>query len=127
MGVTVDTNVLIDLLEGDPVARERLGQLEAQGHLPVLTTVAFFEVLSGMEYTRSRAERVALEQLMQKISLEPFDENGARRAAELRAELKRLGRLPGTADIMIAGHALASGHILVTRDRGSPGRAKPWV
>ena len=100
------------------MARERLGELEAEGHLPVLTTAVFFEVLSGVEYTRSRAERVALEQLMRKIPLEPFDERAARRAAELRAELKRMGRAPGTADIMIAGHALAYGHLLVTRDRG---------
>ena len=41
----------------------------------------------------------------------------ALKAAEIRAELLRLGRVKSHVDIMIAGVALEGSHTLVTRDR----------
>jgi predicted nucleic acid-binding protein len=35
-----------------------------------------------------------------------------------------MGRIPGTADVMIAGHALAEGHTLVTKDRNLAAAAR---
>jgi tRNA(fMet)-specific endonuclease VapC len=117
VGVTLDTSVLIDLLRGDARTLARLDDLEGEGLMPVLSTVAVFEALSGVEFTKSRADRVRLEILLRQLPLEPFDLDSARRAGEMRAELLRGGRSPGAPDVMIAGHALAAGHTLVTRDR----------
>ena len=124
MGVTLDTSVLIDLLQGDERTLTRLDQLEAEGLLPTLSTVAVFEALSGVEFTKSRADRVRLEILLRQIPLEAFDLDSARRAGELRAELLRAGKSPGAPDVMIAGHALAWGHALVTRDHSLAASAK---
>lgn len=116
MGVTLDTSVLIDLLRGDRKTLIRLDRLEDQGLSPVLSSVAVFEVLSGVEFTKSRSERARLEILLRQIPIESFDLDSARRAGELRAELLRAGASPGAPDVMIAGHALSQGHTLVTRD-----------
>ena len=118
MGVTLDSSVLIDLLEGDRRTQAEIRKLEAKGLLPVLSTVAVFEVLSGVEFTKSRSDRAKVEVLLRQVPLVPFDLDAARRAGELRAELQRLGTSPGAPDVMIAGHALAGGHTLVTRDSG---------
>lgn len=117
MGVTLDSSVLIDVLRGDRRALEELDRLERQGLVPVLSAIAVFEVLSGVEFSRSRSERAKLEVLLRQIPFEPFDLDSARRSAELRAELQRTGTSPGAPDVMIAGYALAAGHTLVTRDR----------
>jgi tRNA(fMet)-specific endonuclease VapC len=117
VGVTLDTNVLIDLLRGDAATLTLLDRLESEGLLPTLTTVAVFEALSGVGFTKSRSDRVRLELMLRQIPLEPFDLDSAPRAGELRSELLRGGRSPGAPDVMIAGQALASGHALVTRDR----------
>jgi tRNA(fMet)-specific endonuclease VapC len=117
VGVTLETSVLIDLLRADRGTLRQLDRLESQGLVPVLSTVAVFEVLSGVELAKSRSERAKVEVLLRQIPLEPFDLDSARRSAELRAELQRTGRTPGAPDVMIAGHALAAGHTLVTRDR----------
>ncbi len=117
MGVTVDSSVLIDILSGDRKALAVVKGLEAEGLLPVLSAVAVFEILSGVEFSKSRSERAKVELLLRQIPIEPFDLDGTRRAGELRAELQRTGRSPGASDVMIAGHAVASGHTLVTRDR----------
>lgn len=117
MGVSLDTSVLIDVLHGDSRTLTEVDRLESRGLVPVLSTVAVFEVLSGVEFTKSRSERARVELLLRQIPTEGFDLDAARRAGELRAELRRQGRSPGAPDVMIAGHALAAGHTLVTRDR----------
>jgi len=117
VGLALDTSALIDVLRGDEKALRATDQLEGEGSLLVLSTVAVFEILSGVEYTRSRLERSRLETLLSRFRIDPFDQDSARRAAELRAELQREGRSPGAPDVMIAGQALAGRHTLVTRDR----------
>ena len=92
-------------------------RLEQEGGVPVPSTVAVFEVLSGVEFTKSRHERARLDSLLSQVRIDDFDESSARRAAELRAEFLRVGRSPGAPDVMIAGQALAGRHVLVSRDR----------
>jgi len=116
MGVTYDTRALIDVLRANERVLREVDRLEGAGLVPVLSTVAVFEVLSGVEFTKSRLERTRLEALLSRFLIEPFDRESAREAAELRAELLRVGHGPGAPDIMIAGQALAGGHSLVTRD-----------
>jgi len=117
VGVTLDSGVLIDVLRGDRRTLTELDRLEGGGLVPVLSAVAVFEVLSGVEFTTSRSERARVEILLRQLPIEPYDLDSARRSAELRAELQRAGKSPGAPDVMIAGHALSAGHTLVTRDR----------
>jgi len=117
MGVTYDTSALIDVLRANEDVLREVDRLERAGLVPILSTVAVFEVLSGVEYTKSRLERTRLEAMLSRFQIDPFDQESARRAAELRAELLRVGHGSGAPDIMIAGQALAGGHTLVTRDR----------
>jgi tRNA(fMet)-specific endonuclease VapC len=117
VGVVLDSSALIDALRGNEDLLRETDRIEQSGGLPVLSTVAVFEVLSGVEFTRSRLERTRVEALLARFRIEAFDQDSARRAAELRAELLRVGRSPGAPDVMIAGQALAGGHVLVTRDR----------
>jgi tRNA(fMet)-specific endonuclease VapC len=118
MTVTYDSGALIDVLRGDAQVLREVDRLEKEGELPVLSTVAVFEVLSGVEFAKSRLERTRLESLLSRFRLEDFNLEAARKAAEVRGELLRLGRSPGAPDVMIAGQALARGHTLVTRDKG---------
>ncbi len=105
------------MLAGDRRTLAEVDPLESRGLVPVLSAVAVFDVLSGVEFTRSRAERARVEVLLRQIPIESFDRDAARRSGELRAELQRMGRTPGAPDVMIAGHALSAGHTLMTRDR----------
>ena len=117
MGLTLDTNVLIDLLSDEPRAVSVIRKLEQGGSVPVLSTIAVFEVLSGIEFTKSRVERDRLERVLRRVPIEDFGLESARRSAELRAEMLRAGRAHSAPEMMIAGHALAAGHTLVTRDK----------
>jgi predicted nucleic acid-binding protein len=92
VGVALDTRAFIDVPRGNEAALRETDRLERAGNLPVLSTVAVFEVVSGVEYTKSRVERVRLETRLSRIAIEPFNQVSARRAAELRGEFLRIAR-----------------------------------
>ncbi len=92
-------------------------ELDSRKEAKILTTPVLYEVSSGLLYTRSRSETAAFRALASRFALHPFDEPSAMRAAEIRAELMRFGRVKGHVDVMLAGIAAAGGHTLITRDR----------
>jgi predicted nucleic acid-binding protein len=116
MGVTVDTCFLIDLLKERPSAARKLKELDERSDSKILTTPVLFEILTGIRFTGSRTEEATFRAMAARFRIEPFDSPAAERAAEIRAELLHLGKTPGQTDVMIAGIALARGHVLLSDD-----------
>ncbi|MGP8076473.1 MAG: type II toxin-antitoxin system VapC family toxin [Thermoplasmata archaeon] len=84
----LDTSILLALLEGDPAARDLIGQL--RGEEIVTTEVNFLELsvlsLKGHPRTRS-SRRKTLDRLRRKITVLPIDSTAvelARRGVEMR-------------------------------------------
>ena len=117
MGLTVDTNFVIDVLRADAAALAKSREIDGRAETRFLSTLVLYEITSGLLYTRSRSEAGAFRTLATRFAILLFDEPAAAKAAEIRAELMRLGRLKSHVDVMIAGVAAAGGHTLVTRDR----------
>lgn len=110
--IVTDTDVLIDALrgrgEGERVADAlRLGRLAT-------TAITLFELLSGASEPEER-ERVL--DLLGAMTILPFDEPAAERAAGTRLALERVGRAIGSADLQIAGICLSRDLPLWTRNR----------
>ncbi len=59
-----------------------------------------------------------IEDFLSRVEILPWDSNAAKTYANLRADLEREGKLLGSMDMTIAGHALATGRVLVTHDQG---------
>ncbi len=116
MAVVLDTAFLVDLLRKEPAAVKKAKELDARREPKLLTTPGLYEVLAGLLFTRSRSEAAAFAQLAAGYARAPFDEAAASQAAEIRAELLRLGRVKSHVDVMIAGIAAAGRHTLVSRD-----------
>ncbi len=117
MGVTVDTNFIIHILRSDPAALAKAKEIENRGEPKFLSTPVLYEISAGLLFTSSRTEATAFRSLSSRFGSLPFDEPAARKAAEIRAELLRMGRAKSHVDIMIAGIALEGSHVLITRDR----------
>jgi tRNA(fMet)-specific endonuclease VapC len=116
-GITVDSTFIIDVLRNDRGAAAKSVQIAGRPDSKFLTTPVIYEITAGLLRTRSRSEAAAFRALASRFTVLPFDEPSAIRAAEIRAELIRLGRSKGHVDVMIAGIAAQGGHSLVTRDR----------
>lgn len=111
--IVADTDVLIDALRGhDPGAAAVAAGIRS-GAL-VTTTVTVFELASG---AASSGQAKRIDELLAPLSLLPFDERAARRAAGIRRELEAKGEAIGMADYLIAGCCLAHGAELLTRNR----------
>lgn len=112
MALTVaDSDVLIDFLAGKGKSAERVSREMEQGEL-VTTTIARFELLSGMTPGSEKALRAMLEAL----PALPLDSAAADRAAEVRRTSERSGEPIGMGDSLIAGIVLAAGGSLLTRN-----------
>lgn len=100
----LDSDVLIDYLQGLPAAREEL----ARYRRPLCSIISFMELLAG---ARTDAERHAAEALLASLGRVELTEPVARRAVELRKTLRL--KLP---DAIVLASAETEGCILVTRN-----------
>ena len=74
------------------------------------------------EGRRREALLAALDELLRAIEVVPFDAGAAECAASARAALAGRGTVVGPVDMQIAGIALATGCVLVTRNSSEFGR-----
>ncbi|MGA8537606.1 MAG: type II toxin-antitoxin system VapC family toxin [Thermoplasmata archaeon] len=118
MGVVVDSSVIVDVLSGDARAIAKVRDAEREFGPPFLSSIVVFETLVGVLLRGSASKARALEALFSHYPTLSVDATDARRAAEIRVELLRAGRPASIPDTLIAGQALAGGHVLLTRDRG---------
>lgn len=110
--VVVDTDVLIDALQGRDPASDRVALGLETGTLAT-TTINAFELLSGAE---SDSMRQPIDHLLAALVLLPVDERASHAAARIRRELEARGDPIGMADYLIAGVCLARPAALLTRN-----------
>jgi tRNA(fMet)-specific endonuclease VapC len=113
----LDTSAVVALLKDRPAGvRERLRQTVAAGALLSISSVALFELWFGVAKSgrrRENAERLRVF-LSGGLAVLPFEDEDARAAGELRADLEAAGTPIGPYDLLIAGQALRHDAILVT-------------
>lgn len=117
MAYVLDTSFIIDLMRSDTGALRKARELEQLNDRKLLPAPVLYELIAGFLFSRSKSEATAFQRLAERFIVVPFDEFAAPKAADIRAELMKTGRVKSHVDTMIAGIALAGGSTLVTRDR----------
>jgi predicted nucleic acid-binding protein len=120
MITAIDTNILIDILEPDPVygpvSRDILNECRTVGAI-VACEIVWAEVLSSIQLPVEEVERA-----LDRIGLEysPIDRASAIEAASARRNYggAMLGRDRIIVDFLIGSHAKLQCDRLLTRDRG---------
>lgn len=111
----LDTNIAIYTIKNRPQqVRERF--VRHQGRL-ALSTISLMELLYGAEKS-SQPERNArdVEGFAARLEVLDYSPAAAAHTGQIRVHLARLGTPIGPYDAMIAGHARASGLVLVTNN-----------
>jgi len=119
MSFLLDTNACIAVINGRPEAvRSRLQKALDGGSRVCVSSVAAFELWYGVgKSSRPEANARRLPAFFAgPITVLPFDDEDARAAGTLRAQLETVGRPIGAYDLLIAGQALRRNLILVTAD-----------
>ncbi len=113
MSFVADTEVLIDFLRGTGAGADRV-ELELETGSLCTTSISAFELWVG---ARGPREVGLIEALLAAMVILPLEEQGARRAAEVRRLLDGKGSTIGMADSLIAGICLHHGSVLITRNQ----------
>jgi tRNA(fMet)-specific endonuclease VapC len=127
MNYLLDTNACIAVINGRPASvRERLDRaLHGESRIWV-PSIVVFELWYGADKSsqpEANARRLAAF-LAGPLSLLSFDEEDARAAGTLRAQLEAEGRPIGAYDLLIAAQALRRNLTLVTANVSEFGRVK---
>ena len=122
-----DTNACIALINGKPaVVRNRFQKAVASGAQVNVSTIVAFELWYGVDKSEQReANKSRLETFFAgPLSLMPFEEEDAKAAGKIRAELEAVGRPIGAYDLLIAGQAVRHKLTIVTANGKEFGRVK---
>ena len=113
----LDTNACIALINGTQVqVRRRFRRAMARDRVMLLSSVVAFELWYGVaksQRTDANAQRLGAF-FAGPLEWTPFDEDDARAAGALRAELEAAGTPIGAYDVLLAGQARRRGATLVT-------------
>jgi tRNA(fMet)-specific endonuclease VapC len=114
----LDTNVCIAAMNGRPVAvRERLDEVVAHRGKASISVVSIFELNFGIaKSNRAAANAQKLEIFLTSLNIVSFEQQDARIAADIRAQLERAGQPIGPYDYLIAAQAIRHDLTLVTAD-----------
>jgi len=121
--IVLDTNVISEIMLPRPEPQVLVWLDRQPGSSIWTTSVNLFEIRSGLQSMPMGKRRTALMDLFERWLVEVvhgrivnFDEASARRAADMNALRKQMGRPADMRDTMIAGIVLASHAKLATRN-----------
>ena len=113
----LDTTFVIDLMNNEKEAVEKLSTLSTKGESIFITSLTIFEVFRGV----NRSKKPVEERRKINITLEnqltlDFDDKSAEKAGEIDRELISEGKIIDPIDCMIAGIALVKKEKVLTRN-----------
>jgi tRNA(fMet)-specific endonuclease VapC len=113
MGFLLDTNILSDLVR-HPRGRifDRIKEVKEQNICTSIVVAA--ELRYGAAKKASLRVTTQLEAILQAIDVLAFEQPADTAYGELRTRLERAGQSIGANDLLIAAHALALNHTMVT-------------
>ncbi len=113
----LDTNACIALINGNEAnVRRRLQRAIARDSVILVSSVVAFELWYGVAKSQRKESNAARVDAFLAGPLEwtLFDEEDARAAGTIRAELEAIGKPIGAYDVLLAGQARRHGATLVT-------------
>lgn len=113
----LDTNACIALINGTEInVRRRFKRAVARESVILLSSIVAFELWNGVAKSQRKDSNTQRLETFLGGPLEwaLFDEDDARAAGTVRAELETVGRPVGAYDVLLAGQARRRGATLVT-------------
>jgi tRNA(fMet)-specific endonuclease VapC len=123
----LDTNACIALINGTEInVRRRFKRAVARESMILLSSIVAFELWYGVAKSQRKDSNTQRLETFLGGPLEwaLFDEDDARAAGTVRAELEAVGRPVGAYDVLLAGQARRRGATLVTSNTKEFARVK---
>lgn len=116
MRYMLDTNICIYIIKKMPSAvLQRFTEHDASE--VCISSVTYAEMMHGVEKSQAKERnRLAFMLFMSPLTVLDFDVAAAEAYGKIRADLEQRGTPIGPMDMLIAGHALSQGLVLVTNN-----------
>ena len=125
MNLCLDATVLVEVLRRRQPVLARWQEAVGQGAPLIVSSLVLHELEAGADLSaRPAIHRARLHEVQAFAEMVEFDADDARIAGGVRARLQKSGRPIGPIDTLIAGHALARGWTVVTRNVRHFGRVE---
>ena len=116
-GVTLDTDILIDLLRNVKTTVNFLTEMEVRRTILCTTVINAFELYHGAYRTKEQEKNVlAVGRLLDKLFLLPLSLRSAETAARIYAELEKKDKPTDLRDALIGAVSIANKYPLATRN-----------
>lgn len=114
----LDTNICIFLLgKKQKLYFDKLDNIQAKKQKIAISTIVLAELQFGVANSHKVDQNQKdLNILLGKLDILSYDDKCAKYYGELRTTLKKLGRIIGGNDLLIASHAMAENAILITNN-----------
>ncbi len=112
----LDTTVIIDLVENDKGAIQRLKELEEENIPLVTTTITLFEIWKGAHRLLGTPEQEKMQDIFDLLEVFLFDIPSAKEAGKIYSLLRKDGKMIQPEDCMIAGIAKTKNEPILTRN-----------
>jgi len=113
----VDTDILSLFLRGDSKVVARFAEyLAAHGKIN-FSIITYYEIVSGLKHRDARKQLKVFLDFLEHATVLPLSVEAANLAADQYAASRKRGQPIDDIDLLIAGIALASQLVLVTRNR----------
>lgn len=121
--ICADTDALVSILrneKGSGAITDKLDKEKAS-----TTVINSYELIFGARISNNKEENIKeAEKLLAKLSILEMDEESAKKAAEIHAELSEKGDLINLKDIFIGAIAVSNGQKILTRNEKDFSRIK---
>ena len=113
MRYLLDTNTCISAMRHEPAVVRRLESVAPDDC--VISSITGYELFTGVaKCSNASREAAKVQALLHAVHVLPFDLTAAQRAAAVRADIESRGCPIGPYDVLLAGHAIATGLTLVS-------------
>ncbi|MCL1994922.1 MAG: PIN domain-containing protein [Defluviitaleaceae bacterium] len=114
MTYALDTNVIIDLLNLEPLPSKRLGEIQKANSAVVILSIVNYEIKKGFNYRPAPKKQAGYAYMRKEFALIEVTEAVWDCAALIWSGLRKKGTTTGDADILIAAFCLVNDYTLVT-------------
>ncbi len=114
----LDTSTIIDVLEEDEQAVEKLREIENSSEPRTVASPTLFELWSGVVRSNIPGkEKEEIKKVIQSMDIKSLEEKSGKIAGRIDGKLMRKGEKIQPQDCMIAGIAINQAETVLTRDK----------
>lgn len=113
-GYILDTDTVYFYLKNKETVVEKLKEVIKKENSIGITIITHYEILSGLKFKYSEKYLKSYLNFSQEIHIYPLSEKSIEASSDLYASLRKKGNALDDIDLLIAGIAIETKHILVT-------------